>query len=219
MEDNMMNPAVPDAGMCPCDREVFERVWRRVMPEGSDSPIQVDPTCDEQARVLMTQQQETTVMPQTTLALSRREEIQPEQDVVCLGQGAAMYAALLREMIDGEMEDFRTYQAPARRAGGSGTRMLSTMAADERRHAKRLSTAYFLITGERYQPPGQNANRPNMDLMNGLREQFIQEQRGAAAYQGAAQETSDPCLRQLYQEIAREEQAHARMLRNLLEQM
>ena len=58
-----------------------------------------------------------------------------------------------------------------------------------------------------------------MDLMNGLREQFIQEQRGSSAYQGAAQETGDPCLRQLYQELAREETAHARMIRGLLEQM
>mgnify|MGYP003293597241 CR=1 FL=1 len=220
MEENMMKPAMPGEEMCPCDRETFERVWRRVMPDGTNSPIQTDPTADEQARTLMVRQQpESAVIQETGLALARREEVQPEQDVVCLGQGSEMYAALLREMIDGEMEDWRTYQALARRAGGSGTRVLSTMAADERRHAKRLSTAHFLITGERYQSPKQNGSRPAMDLMNGLREQFIHEQRGAAAYQGAAQETSDPCLRQLYQELAQEEAAHARMIRSLLEQM
>ena len=220
MEENMMKPAMPGEEMCPCDRETFERVWRRVMPDGTNSPIQTDPTADEQARTLMVRQQpESAVMQETGLTLTRREEVRPEQDVVCLGQGSEMYAALLREMIDGEMEDLRIYQALARRAGSSGTRVLSTMAADERRHAKRLGTAHFLITGERYQPPTQNASRPAMDLMNGLREQFIHEQRGAAAYQGAAQETSDPCLRQLYQELAQEEAAHARMIRSLLEQM
>lgn len=219
MEDNMMRPAMPDEEMCSCDREVFERVWRRVMSEGNEDPIQTDPPADEQARDRMRARQQGQLMEQTGLAVPRREELRPEQDVSCLGQGSAMYAPLLREMIDGEMEDWRTYQALARRAGGSGTRMLSTMAADERRHARRLSTAYFLITGERYQPPNMAGSRPHMDLMTGLREQFIHEQRGAAAYQGAAQETGDPCLRQLYQELAQEEMAHARMIRSLLEQM
>ena len=136
-----------------------------------------------------------------------------------MGHSSAVYAPLLREMIDGETEDFRTYQALARRAGNSATRMLSTMAADKRRHAKRLSTAYFLITGEQYRSPNMNGSRPPMDLMNGLREQFIQEQRGAAAYEGAAQETTDPCLRQLFRELGQEAMGHARMIRSLLEQM
>lgn len=214
MEDMMMQPAMPDEEMCRCDQEVFDRVWRRVMSEGHDSPIQTDPPADEQARQLRQNGQE-----QTGLAVPRREELRPEQDVSCLGQGSAMYAPLLREMMDGEMEDFRTYQTLARRAGGSATRMLSTMAADERRHAKRLGAAYFLITGERYQVPNMTGNRLPMELMTGLREQFIHEQRGAAAYQGAAQETGDPCLRQLFQELAQEEMAHARMIRSLLEQM
>lgn len=219
MEDNMMNPAVPDTGMCQCDREVFERVWRRVMPDGSNSPIQIDPPADEQAHQMRREAREGVGQQQTGLALPRREELGQERDVLCLGRGAEQYDALLREMIDGETEDMRTYQALARKAGGAGTRMLSTMAADERRHAKRLSTAYFLITGQRYQSPNQTGSRPPMDLMNGLREQFIQEQRGSSAYQGAAQETGDPCLRQLYQELSQEEAAHARMIRSLLEQM
>lgn len=218
MEDPMMQPAMPEE-MCSCDREVFDRVWRRVMSEGSQNPIQTDLPADEQARDRMRARQQTQMVEQTGLAVPRREELRPEQDVSCLGQGSSMYAPLLREMIDGETEDFRTYQALARRAGGNGTRMLSTMAADERRHAKRLSTAYFLITGEQYRSPNLNGSRPPMDLMTGLREQFIQEQRGAAAYQGAAQETGDPCLRQLFQELAQEEMAHARMIRSLLEQM
>ena len=219
MEDTMMCPAMPDEEMCGCDREVFERVWRRVMPDGSREPIQTDPPADEQARNGMHEQRQMQSMEQTGLAVPRREELRPEQDVSCLGQNSAMYAPLLREMMDGETEDFRTYQALARRAGGNATRMLSTMAADERRHAKRLAAAYFLITGEQYRSPNLNGSRPPMDLMTGLREQFIQEQRGASAYQGAAQETGDPCLRQLFQELGQEEMAHARMIRSLLEQM
>ena len=81
MEENMMQPAMPGEEMCSCDREVFERVWRRVMPDGSNSPIQVDPPADEQARENMRTGE------QTGLALPRREELRPERDVVCLGRG------------------------------------------------------------------------------------------------------------------------------------
>ena len=215
MEDSMMQPAMPGGELCGCDREVFDRVWQRVMSD----PIQTDPPADEQARGGMEIRQEMTVTEQTGLAVPRREEVRPEQDVSCLGGGSSTYAPMLREMMDGETENFRTYQALARRAGNNGTRMLSTMAADKRRNAKRLAAAYFLITGEQYRSPNMTGSRPPMDLMTGLREQFIQEQRGAAAYGGAAQETSDPCLRQLFRELGQESMGHSRMIRSLLEQM
>lgn len=216
MEDTMMRPAMPDEELCGCDREVFDRVWQRVMRDGSNDPIQTDPPADEQARNGTGNLQ---VMEQTGLAVPRREEGRPEQDISCLGGGSAMYAPMLREMMDGETENYRTYQALARRAGNNGTRMLGTMAADKRRNTKRLAAAYFLITGEQYRSPNMAGSRPPMDLMNGLREQFIQEQRGAAAYEGAAQETGDPCLRQLFRELGQEAMAHSRMIRSLLEQM
>ena len=222
MEQQVMDRPVPDAGMCGCDRDIFERVWRRVMPEaGEGCPIQ------------LTRREEELAAPQparesgAALAVSAPAPEVPEtpeipqmgHDVPCLGQASAVYAALLREMIDGETEDWRFYQGLARRASGSGGRMLGTLAADERRHAKRLSTAYFLITGQRYQPQGQGGSRPTPDLMNGLREQFVQEQREAAAYQAAAEETADHCLKVLYLELAEDETLHARLIRNLLEQM
>ena len=215
MEDTMMQPAMPGEELCGCDREVFERVWQRVMRDGSNDPIQTDPPADEQAHGGM----ELQVMEQTGLALPGREEERPEQDISCLGGGSAMYAPVLREMMDGEMENYRTYQTLARRAGNNGTRMLSAMAADKRRNTKRLGAAYFLITGEQYRSPNMTGSRPPMDLMTGLREQFIQEQRGAAAYEGAAQETGDPCLRQLFRELGQESMGHSRMIRSLLEQM
>ena len=215
MEDNVMTPALPEEGMCPCDREVFERVWRRVMPNEENSPIRLMPP-EGQSRPTPEQslQEE-----QNGLAVPPCRHRDTEREDVCLGRSSEMYAALLREMIDGETEDWRTYQAMARRAGGSAAKILGAMAADERRHAKRLGAAHFIITGQRYQSPNRSGSRPTPELMNGLREQFIQEQRGAAAYQGAAQESSDACLRQLYQELAEEEMLHAGMLRSLLEQM
>lgn len=232
MEDNVMNPSAAGAGMCGSDREIFRRVWRRVMPQDSeDCPIQLEPAAQPplQAELLpepsLPAERPACPAPAVLEELSpartpapRQAPLPPGHDVPCLGQASAVYAPLLREMIDGETETWRLYQALARRAGG-GTRLLSTLAADERRHAKRLQAAHFLITGQRYQPQGQGGGRPVPDLMNGLREQFLQEQREAAAYQGAAEESSDQCLSQLFQELGQEEALHARLIRNLLEQM
>ena len=52
-----------------------------------------------------------------------------------------------------------------------------------------------------------------------LREHFMEEQRGAAAYQTAAAETADPCLHELFLELAGEEDSHAWLLRSVLEQL
>jgi len=242
MEENRMNPPSPDAGLCGSDREIFARVWRRVMPAASQAcPIEVEqqPQVQQAAPVPQTTSsisqaisdgmyvQESVVPPETpptALAVSPCpaepvQEVSPGRDVPCLGRSSAVYAALLREMIDGETEDWRIYQALARRANGNGAKVLGSLASDERRHARRLSTAYFLITGQRYQPQGQGGGRPVPDLMNGLREQFLQEQRESSSYQGAAEETGDECLSALFLELSEDEALHSQTIRTLLEQI
>ncbi|MFQ7452683.1 MAG: hypothetical protein ACLRNQ_16265 [Flavonifractor plautii] len=76
-----------------------------------------------------------------------RPVVGEEHDVPCLGASSAVYGAQLQRLIDRELADWRAYQALSRRAQGNSGRVLATIAADERRHAKRLSTAYFLISG------------------------------------------------------------------------
>ena len=98
-------------------------------------------------------------------------------------------------------------------------RVLATIAAGERRPAKRLSTAYFLISGVRYWPVDRVPNPSPAPFSAALREHFMEEQRGAAAYQTAAAETADPCLHELFLELAGEEDSHAWLLRSVLEQL
>lgn len=222
MQDEIKDPAMLAQNMSPCDREVFERVWRRVMPQEQDCPIQM---MEEEATAweLGGPAREEPGPEAVTLPALPACSVRPGTEAegmrgIHLGPGSAAYAALLEEMMDGETEDARLYQALARRAGGSAGRALGAMAAEERRHARRLSAAHFLITGCRHQPRGQGGSRPVPELSAALREQFLQEQREAASYQAAAAETTDPCLAQLWQELAREELMHARLLRNILEQ-
>lgn len=238
----------------PCNREVFERVWRRVMPEDRpDCPftLEQEPPCPAdlqtpagQSALLTVPSSNPTanleansagqtpapamapavsVSPSAApLAQAPMASVQPsceDNDVPCLGSASAMYGAQLQEYIDREIADWRAYQSMARRASGSGSRVLSTIAADERRHAKRLSTAYFLISGVRYWPAERITAPSFSHLPNMLRTHFAEEQRGEASYLASAAETADPCLRELYLELAGDENSHAWLLRGILEQM
>ncbi len=226
MEQDKVSNASAQAASCACDREVFQRVWRRVMPEERpDSPIVVDaPEDGEESAGLA-------VVPAAQAPAVRVESVPgllcgevgpglPEcGSVPCLGEASAVYAPQLQQYIDFEVADCRAYQALSRRAQGNPARTLSAMAADERRHAKRLAAAYFLISGVRYWPAERGGSQPVQPFMAALREHFAQEQRAQCSYLAAAEETTDPCLRELYLELAGDEEAHAGLLRGILEQM
>ncbi len=109
-------------------------------------------------------------------------------------------------------------RAMARRAGGSCARTLSALACDHRLAFRRLSAAYFLITGKRYSPQCDTAKLPS-SLPLALRQQFMWEQQWEQANKQAAQATADPCLKELYLELAQEGAFHAGTIRSLLEQM
>ena len=207
---------------CSCDQEVFERVWRRVMPEDRpDCPF----TLGEDAAAPPAVQPPAAALPAVVHTAPAGEQapsrpvVGEEHDVPCLGASSAVYGAQLQRLIDRELADWRAYQALSRRAQGNSGRVLATIAADERRHAKRLSTAYFLISGVRYWPVDRVPNPSPAPFSAALREHFMEEQRGAAAYQTAAAETADPCLHELFLELAGEEDSHAWLLRRVLEQL
>ncbi len=233
-------PCSPDAPLLPpCDREVFERVWRRVMPEDRpDCPFLLEqepergPESAPPAEVVPAPQADVPVSePGTALAVSAPAAATPaaaevrapndslENDVPCLGAASAVHSGQLQAFIDREISDWHTYQMLARRAQGAGGKALATLAADERRHAKRLSTAYFLISGVRYWPVERMAAHTSGTYPAILRARFCAEQKGECAYLAAAEETADPALRELFLELAGDENAHAWLLRGILEQL
>ena len=203
----------------------FARVWNRIMPaEGHGCPIELSPPADAVPETAPPETEEAAApapVPEPPLS---QGHVTPAgerlMDVPCLGASSAVYGALLQEFINRELADWRNYLALSRRAPAAGGRALAAMAAEERRHGKRLSAAYFLISGvhywpvERLQGPAGRGAFPAL-----LRQCFAGEQRGAAAYLAAAEETADPALAALYQELARDEVRHAQLLRALLEQM
>lgn len=201
-----------------CDQETFERVWRRVMPKPRpDCPIvlSAEPAASPAVR------EAPPALPAVAASAPPDRPVAGEEhNVPCLGAASAIYGGQLQQFVDRTLADWRSYQALSRRAQGNSGRILSAIAADQRRHAKRLSTAYFLISGVRYWPAERPAGPASRTpFAAALRERFMAEQRSAAAYQAAAAETADPCLRQLYEELSGEADAHAWLLRGILEEL
>ena len=95
---------------------------------------------------------------------------------------------------------------------------MSALAQDHRSAFRRLSAAYFLIIGRRYAPRCAAPTLP-ASLPLALRQQFLWEQQWEQQNKQAAQATADPCLRELYLELAQEGAYHAGTIRSLLEQM
>lgn len=222
-----------DAAMPMTDAQeeaTFARVWDRVVPpsrrdtclilpsahSGQDNTS--DPIPAEAPMPMLTEHVETRLpAPVPPQHVSSRAA--PENDVPYLGASSAVYGAMLQEFIEHELVSWRTYLALSRRAPAGGNRILASIAADERRHAKRLSAAYFLISGVQYWPMERMGAAAHGAWPAALRRCFSGEQRAASRYHAAAAETSDPALYALYTELAIEESRHAQLLRELLERL
>lgn len=223
MEDTSLSR--PGPGMCGCDREVFERIWRRVMPTdrpdcpftlyGEEAPMPAPEPMPVPEPIPAPAPEE----PSAPCCGGREQALSPEEDVPCLGAASAVYGPLLQEFITHERNDEQTYRLLARRVGGGAGRTLSAIANHEGRHARRLGAAYFLISGVRFQPEGAVCLPPESTYLAALRGRFLAEQRGAALYRTAGARTDDPCLKELFTELAEDEAAHARLIRGLLEQL
>lgn len=219
----------PAGGINAVDRETFERVWRRVMPDQENAPIEVvgkeqwnaASGAQSQVPAQLPQQTQPERKPQPQLGQrlpQTRQETPPHQAETCLGMESGAYIQQLQEMMDGEQLSWRTYRGLARRAGRNAQRTLAVMANQQRENLRRLAAAYYLITGEHYQPAGMEPATIS-PLSAALRDQFIQEQKWQRAFQSAAGATGDPCLKTLYQELAQMAQDHQNTVRRLLEQM
>ena len=214
-------------GMQPeTDEERFARIWRRVMPQ--DRPDCPFTLCEEEPspapeRRLMPNagdqpnaaaQQAFAPMPPAPPAPPAREEpVTPVPE-----ESGAAVGVFLQGRIVIELTAVRTYRSMARRVGGTAAQTLTTIAADKARHAKRLSVAYFLLSGVRLQPPAPSGESKGT-LVGGLRQCFLDEQKGEKAYRAAAENTGDAGLQEIFQELAADNAAHAGLLRGILERM
>lgn len=152
-----MEQTLPPAGLTPqaVDRETFQRVWRRVMPDQERSPIA--PNSAEQTAK---QGGRSAASPQGKKEYPRPIPAREPDRVPTKTAPSPVPAAplprndreRLHHLIDLAQEGISMGQMLARR-GGNGARNLSVLVSDRQRAMRQLSAACFLVTGQRYQPP------------------------------------------------------------------
>lgn len=139
------------------------------------------------------------------------------QNPCCMGTEAADMLGVITGFVEEELVDRRYFQALARQAPGwarQGLRELSERAGE---HAKRLMSAYYLITGQCYRPTGGSGPVYIGGWCPALRERYHTEACDGLNYARAADGTTDPCLRQLLMELSRDAYHHAEVLMEMLQ--
>ena len=201
------------------------------MSQSKDNPAAALPACSNMQAELKQEAmdmtaQESTLLPMRTDNMGAsnpadcpyKDDFPPRTDVPCLGLQSANFESVLQDRIDKELQNWLYYRSLARRVGGSAARVFASMAADDWQNAKRLSAVYFLISGVHYWPEKNNKIHIT-SYLTALRNRFIEEQQDAAFYVAAATESNDPCLSQLFLELAEGNLRHACQIRLLVEQV
>ena len=126
--------------------------------------------------------------------------------------------ARLRSQVMEALEGWQLYRHLARRARGTEARVLNTLAGELHRCARKLSAAYFLITGLRYWPSELLSAPAIPSYWGALRRRHQLEQQQETAFRMAADDWDTQDMLDLYGELAEGCQRRCRQLRTLLEQ-
>lgn len=185
-----------------------ERVWQRVDPT-------LDPYPDVRAAAAMAAD-----TPGDGLsAAERNAELSlpgAQADPCCMGTDAVLTVEVLQGFLREELGDAQVYAYLASCLPREMSRTLRAMSEDEKRHARDLAAAIYLITGKPYCPRVCVEQPDTCDICALLRQLYHAEACGGYNYARAGEETLDLCLGKLFTAMSADEYRHADMLMNLL---
>lgn len=129
----------------------------------------------------------------------------------------AMTPEALAAAVEEELAARRAYLAHARCAGGNTGRTLMQLASDSARHACRLRSLYFLLTGECYRPFSVCGQAEILSLCQFLRRRYQLAVEAAAQFDDWADGMSDGCTASAMRGMADDKRCQAAALMGLLE--
>lgn len=228
MENAIINCPADLSALRPDDQEVFQRVWSRVMPQAGEScPIAVETTVvggDLPCACTAVQPAPLSADPSLPSALRgvrsphRGSDFPDQDDVPRLGPSSAVYGEQLQRQVTAALESWQLYRYLARRASGPSARVLTTLASERHKAARRLAAAYFLISGVRFWPVDRLTTPSITSYLGAIRRAYQSEQQLEQAYLLSAADTTDEALAELYRDLALQSRDHGELLRALLEQ-
>lgn len=225
-QEQLAQPMEPEMPMEPEPPVQTPNCWQPVeeMP-GEQTPAQETPAQESQTQEPPTQDQP---VPEETCEDCAETKGLPEADGPDRGndlpqlweepQPADDRTARLRRHVMDALEGWQFYRHLARKARGTDARTLNGMAAEQHKEARKLSAAYFLLTGLRYWPSELLGAPAIPSYWGALRTRHQAEQRQENAYRLAADDWDDPDLLALYEELIEGCRRRCQQLRSLLEQ-
>ena len=207
------------------DYRRYDRIWQRVAPalepypaaQSASAPARISaaPQTSEAAQATPADLAPANLTP----AQVRQESQLPgaEMNPCCMGSAAQEMLEVLTGYIEEELCDRRYYLALARTAPAWARQNLRSIAEDEGGHAKRLMAVYYLITGQCYRPDLSCGHVSLERWCPALRMRYHAEACGGFNYARSADETTDVCLRRIFEELSADEYRHADMLAAMLE--
>lgn len=218
------------------DYRRYDRIWKKVAPELNPYPevrraIETQsasktaqiPKEEESAQMRCSSNEEMPMQTQQT-ELSAQEQRSLEltlpgaqDDPCCMGTNSLASTEVLQGFIREELGMVHTYKRlSCCLRNMEARRMFAQFAQDEGLHAKKLASAYFLMTGERYWPTVQGEMPSRGEYCKVLRERYHEEACTGFNYERAANEVLDPCLKEMLMQFSEDEYCHARRILDLL---
>ena len=134
-----------------------------------------------------------------------------------MGTEAVNDLAVVTGFIEDEQSERRQLQALARQSPAWARQTLLTLAAHAAARARRLSAAHYLIIGETYLPALATERIYVGKWRPALRERYHSAACAALNYERAADGTPDPCLGDMFRELAADAFESANVVMRLLE--
>ncbi len=198
MEQTVHNPE-------PYDFRQYDRIWQRVAPNLEPYP-DMAPSPEK-------------AVPKAPASLARQESQLPgaESNPCCMGTEAAEMLDVLIGYIEEEQSDRRYITALTRQAPSWARQRLREIASEQANHVRRLMAAYYLITGECCRPSISTERIYTGRWCPALRERYHAAACNGLNYARSAEDTTDPCLSLLLQELSESSYRHAAQFMQMLE--
>ena len=140
-----------------------------------------------------------------------------ERNPCCMGTEAAELLDVITGYIEAALSDRRYLLALLRQAPSWARKPLRDMAADLQDQARRLMAAHYLITGQCYCPSVSTERIYPGRWRPALRERYHAAACSGFNFARSAEDTMDPCLAKLFEEMSKESYRHAEELMGLLQ--
>ncbi len=134
-----------------------------------------------------------------------------------MGTEAAEMLNVISGYIEAALSDRRYLLALARQAPSWARKDLRDMAADLQDQARRLMAAHYLITGQCYRPSVSTERIYVGRWCPALRERYHAAACSGLNYARSAEDSLDPCLTKLFEELSKQSYGHAETLMGLLQ--